>query len=72
MARRELKDRHIRKLTRTGRGGRSICVTITIEYIRKLKWRERQKVNVRLDENKIIITDWTDQSLPFKEKKKKK
>ena len=40
MARRKEKEKNIRKLTRLG--GTSLGVTIPIEMVRKLKWRERQ------------------------------
>ncbi len=46
----------IRKLTKLG--GKSIGLTLPIEYIRKLKWRERQKVVVNLRGQKITIEDW--------------
>ena len=57
MARRKLSERNIRKLTRTGRG-RSLGLTLPIEIVRKLKWRERQKVVVKLRGKKITIQDW--------------
>jgi antitoxin component of MazEF toxin-antitoxin module len=57
MARRPLKERNIRKLTRTG-GGKSISLTLPIEYIRELKWKDRQKVTVRKSGKKLIIEDW--------------
>jgi virulence-associated protein VagC len=57
MARRPLKERNIRKLTRTG-GGKSVAVTLPIEHIRELKWREKQKVTVRKVGKKLIIEDW--------------
>lgn len=53
----KLKDKDIRKLTRMG-GGRSIGLTLPIEIVNKLKWRERQKVRVKLSGKKIIIEDW--------------
>jgi bifunctional DNA-binding transcriptional regulator/antitoxin component of YhaV-PrlF toxin-antitoxin module len=53
---RKLKEKNIRKLTRVGRG--SFCITIPIEIIEKLKWKERQKVVVRLSGKKIVIEDW--------------
>ena len=37
--------KNIRKLTRMG-GGRSVGIVLPIDYIRDLKWRERQKVVV--------------------------
>ncbi|MBL4644249.1 MAG: hypothetical protein JKX80_00090 [Candidatus Pacebacteria bacterium] len=57
MARRKLEDRSIRKLTRTG-SGKSISVTLPIDVIRKLKWRDKQKVVVTKRGKGILITDW--------------
>ena len=57
MARRSLEERNIRKLTRTGRG-KSIGLTLPIEMVRELKWRDRQKVVVKKSGKKIIIEDW--------------
>jgi len=57
MARRKLKDRNIRKLTRTGRGA-SIMVTLPIEFIRELKWRGKQKVVIKKRGDKLVIEDW--------------
>ncbi len=56
MARRKLENKNIRKLTKTG--GKSIGLTLPISLVRKLKWRERQKVVVSQKGNKIIIEDW--------------
>jgi virulence-associated protein VagC len=57
MARRKLEKRNIRKLTRTG-GGKSISVTLPIEFVRELKWRDRQKVVIRKSGKKLVIADW--------------
>lgn len=57
MARRKLENRNIRKLHRTGRGG-SISVTLPIEFVRALKWREKQKVVVKKRGKKLVIEDW--------------
>ena len=56
MARRKTSEKHIRKLTRVGKI--SMCITIPIEYIKELKWRERQKVVVIKKGKKLIIEDW--------------
>jgi antitoxin component of MazEF toxin-antitoxin module len=56
MARRKLEDKNIRKLTKVGK--QSIAVTLPIEIIRELKWREKQKVTVKKSGRKIIIEDW--------------
>jgi antitoxin component of MazEF toxin-antitoxin module len=55
MSRRRLEDKNIRKLTSAGR---STAVTLPIEFIRKLKWRKKQKVVMKLRGKKIIIEDW--------------
>ena len=59
MARRKLVDKNIRKLSRVG-GGTSYSVTIPIEMIRKLNWKETQKVVFVLNERKqeLVIGDW--------------
>lgn len=56
MADKKEKDKNIRKLTRVGRG--SISVTIPVEMIKELKWKERQKVVLSLHGEKITIQDW--------------
>ncbi|MDO9578969.1 MAG: AbrB/MazE/SpoVT family DNA-binding domain-containing protein [Bacteroidales bacterium] len=57
MTRRKIEDRYIRSLTKVARGT-SYAVTIPIEYIRKLKWRGKQKLEVKLYQDRIIIRDW--------------
>ena len=56
MARRKLSDKNIRKLSRIG--NKSIGLTLPIDMVRKLKWREKQKVVVNLRGKKITIEDW--------------
>ncbi len=55
MPRRRLEDKNTRKLIRLGK---SIGVTLPIDFIRKLKWRKGQKITVRLSGKKLIIEDW--------------
>jgi len=54
---RTLKEKNIRKLTKTG-SGRSMCLTIPVEMLEKLKWKEHQKVVVSIRGKEIIIKDW--------------
>ena len=54
---RKLSQQNIRKLTKVA-GGASVALTLPIEYIRKLKWKEKQKVVVKLKGSKLIISDW--------------
>lgn len=56
MPRRKTESESIRKITKVG--GQSYAVTIPIEIIRKLSWRERQKVVVTEQNGEIIIRDW--------------
>lgn len=56
MARNKSEQENIRSLTKVG--GSSYAVTIPMEYIRKLKWRERQKLEVKLYRDRIIIKDF--------------
>ncbi len=56
MSRRKTTDKNIRKLTRVG--GTSLSVTLPIDYVRDLKWRERQKVVVKKKGKTLIIKDW--------------
>jgi len=50
------KGSNIRKLTKIG--GKSIGLTLPIEMVRKLGWKERQKVIVKVKGKTIIIKDW--------------
>ena len=56
MATQKSYNKNIRKLTKVG--GLSLSVTLPIEMARKLKWREKQKVVVKLRGKKITIEDW--------------
>jgi len=56
MPRRKLKEKNIRKITKVGQG--SFAVTIPIEIMGELGWREKQKVTVRRSGKKVIIEDW--------------
>lgn len=57
MARRKADEENIHSLTRMG-GGKSLGLTLPIQMLRKLKWRERQKLVVSLRGKKIMIEDW--------------
>ncbi len=58
MPRRKLEEKNIRKLTRMGREGSSIGMTIPKELVKELGWRERQKVVVKKSGKNLIISDW--------------
>jgi antitoxin component of MazEF toxin-antitoxin module len=56
MTRRKIQDRNIRKIARMG--GKSLGVTLPIEELRSLGWREKQKVVVKKRGKRIYIEDW--------------
>ena len=55
MARQNLKNKLIRKITRHGG---SLSVSLPKEDLSKLGWREKQKVVVKRVGSKFIISDW--------------
>jgi hypothetical protein len=56
MANTTAAERDIRKLTKVGR--RSIAVTLPIELVRELGWREKQKVVVKRVKGGLVIRDY--------------
>ncbi len=56
MARRKTEDTSIRKLTKVG--GKSIGLTLPIELVRELGWKEKQKVTVKRVRGGLVIKDW--------------
>lgn len=56
MANNKTNETNIRKLTKVGR--KSIAVTLPIELIRELGWREKQKVVVKRAKGGLQIRDW--------------
>ena len=56
MARVKLEDRNTRKIAKDSRG--SVRITLPIEIIRDLKWRDGQKVVVKRRGEGILIEDW--------------
>ena len=56
MARRKLVNKNVRKITRMG--GSSVGITLPVELVRELKWREKQKVVVKKRGKKLVIEDW--------------
>lgn len=56
MTTRKLEEKNIRKITRVGRS--SLCVTLPIEMIDSLGWKEKQKVKLSKIKGGIVIRDW--------------
>ena len=49
-------DKSVRKLTKLG--GKSIGLTLPIEIVRELGWKEKQKVVVKRVRGGVMIKDW--------------
>jgi bifunctional DNA-binding transcriptional regulator/antitoxin component of YhaV-PrlF toxin-antitoxin module len=56
MAMRKLEDKSIRKLTRAGKT--SLSVTIPVEIVKGLGWREKQKVVVKKIRGGVAVRDY--------------
>ncbi|HEX2922059.1 MAG TPA: AbrB/MazE/SpoVT family DNA-binding domain-containing protein [Bacteroidales bacterium] len=54
MTRRKLDEENVRSLLKIGS---SYAVTIPIEIIQKLKWKEKQKLDVRIYQERVIIKE---------------
>ena len=57
MSRRKLSENNIRKLSKVG-GGTTYNVTILLEMVKELGWKEKQKVVFEKKGNNILIKDW--------------
>jgi len=56
MAVRKQEEKNVRKLTKIGK--KSIAVTLPIDLVRELGWREKQTVVVRRIKGGVVIRDW--------------
>jgi len=56
MKKQNLSKTKTHKLTRSGNS--SYYVTLPIQFVRQLEWRERQKLNITLKGSKLVIEDW--------------
>lgn len=54
---RNLSEQNIRKITKMGKG-RTMGITLPVEVLDKLGWKEHQKVIVDLKGKTISIKDW--------------
>lgn len=52
------KDENLRKIQQSGKKG-SYHLTLPIRIMRELKWKEGQKVVVKLRGKKLMIEDWS-------------
>jgi antitoxin component of MazEF toxin-antitoxin module len=56
MTTRKLEDKNIRKITRVGRT--SLSVTLPVEMVKDLGWKEKQKVKITKVRGGMMIRDW--------------
>lgn len=52
----KLKDKSIRKITRIGKT--SLVVTLPVEMVRGLGWKEKQKLIVKRVRGGLFFKDW--------------
>lgn len=57
MEKRTIENTRVRKLSKVASGS-SYSVTLPIEFIRYLGWKERQKLDITLKGDALIIKDW--------------
>jgi len=57
MEKKTLSLKRVRKLSKVASGA-SYSITLPIEFVRELGWKERQKLDVELVGKKIVIKDW--------------
>ncbi len=55
MTTRKLEDKNIRKILKNGD---SYAVTIPIEIMNELKWKEKQKVVIKRARGGFLVKDW--------------
>lgn len=55
--RRKLEERNIRKITKMA-GGASYGLTLPIEFVRSLGWKEKQRVIVKRVSGGLMIRDY--------------
>ena len=56
MANRKASQRNIRKITKLGK--KSLAITLPVEMMKRLKWKQRQRLVVKVKGTKLIISDW--------------
>ena len=56
MAVRKSTEKNIRKLAKIGK--QSVGLTLPIEMLRELGWREKQKVTAKKVRGGVLIKDW--------------
>ena len=53
---RKQSEQNIRKITKLG--GKSLAITLPVELLEGLKWKEKQKVVVKRVRGGLLIKDW--------------
>ncbi len=53
---RKTGEQNIRKLTKLGK--KSLAVTLPVDIVKGLKWKEKQKVVVKRVRGGVVIKDW--------------
>ena len=54
---RKIGEQEVRKIFKANK---SYAITLPIGLVRKLEWQEKQKLVVKRQGNKLIISDWNE------------
>ncbi len=60
MTRKKLEDRNTRKLAKVG-GGKTYSITLPVDIIRELEWKQGQKLEVKKYGKAIVLRDWKEE-----------
>jgi hypothetical protein len=58
MANKKQSEKNIRKLIKVGTGKGSLALTVPVEMLTALGWKEKQRVTVKRKASKLIVSDW--------------
>ncbi len=53
---RTLSNTRTHKIIKVGKTGYTL--TLPVEFVRHLQWKEKQKLNITLEGKRLIIEDW--------------
>jgi hypothetical protein len=56
MANRSINERNVRSLMRN-KGG-TYLLSLPIEFVKNLKWKEKQKLTITVKGKSIVVSDW--------------
>jgi len=51
---------NLKSIRKISTSGHSRAITLPLDFLKKLKWKEKQKISIELDlaNKKLVIRDW--------------